>query len=89
MDLFWPLLMLRWLHLWSLLVLFGSALFAIYGVPHPQRHAPCNQALGRIDGWLAAMALAAGVAWVMLAMQDMTEEIGGLFAAASWHAFFS
>ena len=23
MDLFWPLLMLRWLHLWSLLVLFG------------------------------------------------------------------
>ena len=27
MDLFWPLLMLRWLHLWSLLVLFGSALF--------------------------------------------------------------
>lgn len=88
MDLFWPLLMLRWLHLWSLLVLFGSALFAIYGVPRPQRHASCNPALGNIDRWLAAMALAAGVSWVMLAMLDMTEAIGGLFSAASWHAFF-
>ena len=88
MDLFWPLLMLRWLHLWSLLVLFGSALFQIYGVPRPQRHASGNPALGRIDRWLAAMALAAGVCWVMLAMLDMTEEIGGLFSAALWQAFF-
>ena len=30
MDLFWPLALSGWLHIGALMVLFGSALFALY-----------------------------------------------------------
>ena len=83
MELFWPLVTVRWLHLWSLLALFGAALFAVYGGPPPGG----AEALGKIKVWLAAIALASGVGWVMLMLVDMAEEVTSLLSASSWRAF--
>src|SRR5262245_4009215 len=83
MELFWPLLVVRWLHLWSLLALFGAALFAVYGEAPPGDEA----ALGKIKVWLAGMALASGVAFLMGMLVDMMEEVASLVSASRWQAF--
>jgi copper resistance protein D len=80
MELFWPLLVARWLHLWSLLALFGAALFAVYA---PSGGA---DALDKFKAWLAAIALASGVGFLSLMLVDMTEEVDSLFSPARWHA---
>lgn len=84
MELFWPLLAVRWLHLWSLLALFGAALFAIYDAVPVDRAA----VLGKIKLWLARLALATGVGLPVLMLVDMTEEVASLVSPADWHAFF-
>jgi copper resistance protein D len=84
MELFWPLLAVRWVHLWCLLALFGAALFAVYDAAPAGRAA----ALGKIKVWLAGLALASGVGLPVLMLVDMTEEIASLVSASDWHAFF-
>jgi len=81
MELFWPLVAVRWLHLWSLLALFGASLFALYGPPGGA------EALDRLKVWLAGTALASGVGFLMLLLVDMTEAVESLLSAARWHAF--
>lgn len=83
MELFWPLVAVRWLHLWSLLALFGAALFAVYGGPP----AGGAEAVDKIKVWLAAIALASGVGWVMLMLVDMAEEVTSLLSASHWRTF--
>jgi copper resistance protein D len=83
MELFWPLVAVRWLHLWSLLALFGASLFAVYGGPPPGG----EEALGKIKVWLAGIALASGVGFIMLMLVDMAEEVTSLLSASRWRAF--
>lgn len=83
MELFWPLLGLRWLHLWSLLALFGTALFAVYAQAPPGDEA----VLGKLKVWLAGIALASGVGFLMGMLVDMMEEVASLLSASRWHAF--
>jgi len=64
MELFWPLLVARWLHLWSLLALFGAALFAVYAPPGGA------DALDKFKAWLAAIALASGVGFLTLMLVE-------------------
>jgi putative copper resistance protein D len=83
MELFWPLVVVRALHLWSLLALFGASLFAIYGGCPPGG----AQTLGKLKVWLAGIALASGVGFVMALLVSMTEEVDSLVSAARWQAF--
>ena len=85
MDLFWPLAAVRWLHLGSLFVLFGSTLFEIYG--EPKTHIAASQVrTGQI--WLAILALVSSGCWAGLAIVDMSESLRSLGSTATWHAFF-
>jgi len=89
MDLFWPLVTVRWLHLASLLGLFGSALFAMYSrPPGSDRHGlSCELAGGGIGAWLAAAALASGICWVGLSLLDASEDVASLVSPAWWQTY--
>ena len=86
MDLFWPLVTLRWLHVSSLLAVFGSTLFAHYATD--QAHHNRDALMMRRERACAWIALASGLALVMLALVDMTEQFSSLAAPAQWQAFF-
>ena len=85
MDLFWPLVILRWLHLSSLLAVFGSTLFAHYVTDQAHKRDPL---LVRRELACAWIAFASGIVLVMLALVDMTEQLSSLAAPALWQAFF-
>jgi copper resistance protein D len=87
MELFWPLVIVRWLHLWSLAALFGAALFAIYGEPRGARASGEGLLLHGKASWLAAAALISGVGWVALALLDATEDLGSLVSASVWRSY--
>jgi putative copper resistance protein D len=80
MDFFWPLVVVRCVHLGSLLILFGASLFALYNGPASGDR--------RMYRWLASLALATGCLWLLLSLADMLDGIAGLAALATWHAFF-
>jgi putative copper resistance protein D len=80
MDFFWPLVVVRYMHLGSLLILFGASLFALY-----DGRAPGDP---RTYRWLALLALVSGGVWLLVSLADMLDGIAGLAALANWHAFF-
>lgn len=80
MDLFWPLVVVRYMHLGSLLILFGASVFALY-----DGRAPGD---ARTYRSLALLALVSGGVWLLVSLADMLDGVAGLGALATWHAFF-
>src|SRR5262245_51478384 len=89
MELFWPLLTVRWLHLSLLLALFGSALFAIYNRPPGGGHqaVSCEVAGRRFGAWMALAALASGLCWVGLSLLDASEDVASLISPTWWQTY--
>lgn len=80
MDFFWPLVVVRWTHLGSLLILFGASLFALYDERQPEGMRPY--------AGLASVALATGIGWLMLSLADMLDGIAGLASTATWYGLY-
>jgi putative copper resistance protein D len=80
MDFFWPLIVVRWMHLGSLLILFGASLFALYN----GRQADDSKTFP----WLASLALLTACGWIIVSLVDMLDGVAGLASAATWHVFF-
>jgi putative copper resistance protein D len=80
MDLFWPLVIVRWMQLGSLLILFGASLFALYDGGQPDGTRP-------YAGW-ASVALVTGLGWLMLSLADMTDDFASLASTATWYGLF-
>jgi putative copper resistance protein D len=80
MELFWPLAVVRWVHVGSLLVLFGAALFTLYDGPQPGD--------ARAQAWLAWSAVLTGCCWIIVSLADMTDGIESAFSVTTWQTFF-
>jgi putative copper resistance protein D len=80
MEFFWPLLVMRWLHLGSLLILFGASLFVFYDGRWPGDTTTYRR--------LASLALVTGCCWLVVSLADMVDGVAGLASSATWHTFF-
>jgi len=80
MDFFWPLILIRWFHLGSLLILFGASCFALY-----DRRLPDDT---KTFPWLASLAFLTACCWIIVSLADIVGDVEGLASTATWHAFF-
>src|SRR5262245_21973583 len=80
MDFFWPLILIRWIHLGSLLILFGASCFALY-----DRRLPDDT---KTFPWLASLAFLTACCWIIVSLADIVGNVEGLASTATWHAFF-
>jgi copper resistance protein D len=85
-----PLIVARWLHFASTMVVFGASLFPIYATSSRVGTAaqPWLVATRRIVGWAACLAFASGVAWVCRSLVIISGDIGGLVDPDTLSAFF-
>lgn len=80
MDFFWPLILIRWIHLGSLLILFGASCFALY-----DRRLPDDT---KTFPWLAWLAFLTACCWIIVSLADIVGDVDGLASTATWRAFF-
>jgi copper resistance protein D len=85
-----PLIVARWLHFASTMVVFGASLFPVYATPSRLGTAaqPWLVATRRIVGWAACLAFVSGFAWVCRSLVVITDDIGALVDPDTLSGFF-
>ncbi|MFI4997150.1 MAG: copper homeostasis membrane protein CopD [Hyphomicrobiales bacterium] len=86
-----PLVLARWLHFASLMIVFGASLFPLYALP-PSLGGEATPALAKADRYVrpaSYLALASAIAWVALSLTTMTGDPASLADRDTLVAFFT
>jgi putative copper resistance protein D len=86
-----PLVLARWLHFASLMIVFGASLFPLYALP-PSLGAEATPALAKADRYVrlaSYLALASALAWVARSLTTMTGDPASLSDRDTLVAFFT
>jgi putative copper resistance protein D len=85
-----PLILVRWLHFVSLMIVFGASLFHFYAVPHALQGASLRDfaATDRTVKLASYVALLSGLAWVARSLVAMAGGPGGLLDRGIIEGFF-
>ncbi len=84
-----PLVLARWLHFGSLMIVFGASLFAFYAIPARLKAAPgLGAPTDRVVRSCAYLSLASGIVWMATSIALMADDPAALLDTQTLRDFF-